>query len=1114
MAKIRIKGIRTGDTVDISADVGAETRSVIIPFYRTPEKIMDLPRIQGDAFAGQTLTVDTSGLAGVTAYDWRIVGGATVATTAGFTSTMMQGGMNIEVAVTHSGGVTISPPWHIYAHAMGPGDHTSMMADDTAIAGLIPHDEITHLALADGDWTSTATWRGGRVPTCGAKVLIPIGVAVTYDEGGFVRLDSLRVDGVLETSLTKDTRLLVEHFVITRTGAFRQGTPANRMPANISTTVTISGRDYSQNAYTDTDMNLIRDPKLWGRGLINQGEHTQWGAEKQAYVGAEYAAAGATSIVLKQLPSGWGIGDAMIVTGSTVAGGGQSGEQLVLEDETRTITNIVGTTVFFDDPLVFDHTNQNPLSTRTDLPWHVKLRGGRNVILQSECRGVVWRRGHNADVHHHAHVDKWHAQSIGLGRTDKSRPVGKINAAGLFEHYDVANDPTYASIVTETPLTARSNLAGRYSGHGHHLGQEHSGHRPTVHGCYFEDSPGWLFSHHACDMDIQNCAFYDFFGAGLVAEQGDERGNWDGNIAGHTHAVAPDISLTTIPKIFEGLVGLMGDNFKQGTPFAFRGRAVKSSRNIAYSGSWAYTFFHRSHNLAVFPINDLVRSQTDLSEAGRMASEYDGLADQFNPAHMPILHFSDNINQGCHSGFFVTKGSPIQKSDVPIYLRNFVGWGHKGEGFVIEYVAHYNLSGFDLVGGVNALRGVSFGQNVYHSGIRNSRIEGHIVGIDFFGGTTAGVADDFDAATDPRFFSIGNDYQSNGQNITYTPDGGIKPLDQVAVLDDDRTNSLLDFSADPFIAGNPVVGEWTGGNNGNPQTLAVYPTNVTHQKVDNFGALGNIAPHIYADTVLGTSQREMSWFQSYAGYYQYGADQVVVQRDIIGDRATGRPGKGAYLYLLNTNSTGPDNGTFLRAATPLDQTDKVATVSTDGTVIVDVLAGATGAGGAGTYALDVGDHISPNHGTAVLDGATGSVTYTPDQGYTGTDDMYVFIESQGRFKTVQISFLVGPGGSVVGPTAGTNFGVADHGDASTIAVTLLDRPQTGGRRIRYVQYSTDGGATWARLTNHWPQGLITVRTASDGAAIVPGNMNLRLRYVTDFDGTTSAASADMSVTAT
>ena len=1110
MARIRFKGFATGTAVDVDVTVGADSGSIVVPAFRVPDAITGLARIQGGAFAESALTVDTTGLAGVTAYDWRIVGGATLATTAGFTSTMMQGGSNIECAVTHDGGVSVSPPWHIYAHHSGAGDHASMMGDDAAITALIPHDEITHLAIADGLWSSPATWRGGLVPANGGRVLIPIGITVTYDVNEHVRLDSLRVDGTLETSITTDTRLLVEHFVITRTGAFIQGTQANRMPANISTTVTISGRDYSLHVDADTDMNLTRDPKLWGRGLINQGEHTQWGAEKQPYVTAEHTAAGATSIVLHELPTGWGVGNQIVVTGTKVSGGG-IGESLTLEDEIRAITAINGTTVSFADPLVFDHTNQNPDSDRTDLPWHVKLYQGRNITTRSECTDTIWRRGHCANVHGHTHVDKWFGQTIGMGRTDKTNPVGKIDSNGDFERYDPANDPNSLSVVTTSTLTAQSNLAGRYAEHGHHLGLEHAGHVPIVSDCYFEDSPGWLFSHHSCLMKVNNCAFYDFAGAGLVAEQGNELGEWKGNISGHARTVAGDISLTTIPKIFEGLVGLMGDNFKQGTPFAFRGRAVKSSRNIAYSGSWAYEFYHRSHNLAVFPTLDPQRDLTDLKEAGRVADGADYFENVYDVAHHPILHFADNINQGCHDGFFVTKGSPQQKSDVPIYMRGFVGWGHQGQGWVAEYVAHYNLSGFDLVGGPGATHGISFGQNMYHSGVHNSRIEGHGIAIDFFSGVTSGiVADDFDATDDPRFFAIGNDYQSNTTNVQYVLDGpAVKTLTQVCVVDDDRDNTALDFTLDPYISGPMLAGDYVGGSSGTEDSLVSRPTNATHKKVDNFGSTGNIARHLYFDYVLANQQRDLFFYQSANGYYQNGGSDVIVQRDIVGDRATGRPGKATYTYTTD-QGFGTNNGAITISANPVVQSDKLATVAAGGSVVVDVVSGATG--GNGTFTLDVGDVISPNHGTAVLDDVAGTVTYTPDAGYIGTDDMYVFVESQGQFKTVLVSFLVGPGGPVAAPVAGTSFTVADHADANTIAVALADRPDTGGRKIAHVQYSTDAGATWARLTNHWPVGTTKVTLESDGTAIAAGAYNVRLRIVTDYDETTSGASADAAVT--
>src|SRR5262245_11301004 len=46
---------------------------------------------------------------------------------------------------------------------------------------LVRDADVTHTAERDGAWSNQATWRDGKLPTEGAKVLIPKGKTVTLD---------------------------------------------------------------------------------------------------------------------------------------------------------------------------------------------------------------------------------------------------------------------------------------------------------------------------------------------------------------------------------------------------------------------------------------------------------------------------------------------------------------------------------------------------------------------------------------------------------------------------------------------------------------------------------------------------------------------------------------------------------------------------------------------------------------------------------------------------------------------------------------------------------------------------------------------------------------------
>ena len=68
MAQLRFK-LPIGEAVDLSATVGTDSGSTSGYNFRKPAIVSGLPRIS-DGFDGDTLTLDTTGLTSITAYDW------------------------------------------------------------------------------------------------------------------------------------------------------------------------------------------------------------------------------------------------------------------------------------------------------------------------------------------------------------------------------------------------------------------------------------------------------------------------------------------------------------------------------------------------------------------------------------------------------------------------------------------------------------------------------------------------------------------------------------------------------------------------------------------------------------------------------------------------------------------------------------------------------------------------------------------------------------------------------------------------------------------------------------------------------------------------------------
>ncbi|MEM8547170.1 MAG: G8 domain-containing protein, partial [Pseudomonadota bacterium] len=310
MGVARFKHLPKNEALTLNVEMGGQTANASIPNLLAPQPVSGLARINTGTGQrnGDTLSVNTTGLSGITAYDWRIAGGASQGTSATLDTTGLEGEW-VECVVTHGGGTSTTPAVHIYEDmlSIAGGCCGGADADDDAILSLVPHEDATNIAVADGDWTDVGTWYAGRVPRNGAHVLIPHGRTVTYDVNERFRLDSIRIDGTLNFALDQDTQLLAEQIICTRGSTFTIGTDKNnRLPAQYTATVIIGGIDYGHYDYAGQhDISLARDSTLWGRAFISQGTVRLWGKDvAKGFLATEGLSAGATSLTLEGDPIG------------------------------------------------------------------------------------------------------------------------------------------------------------------------------------------------------------------------------------------------------------------------------------------------------------------------------------------------------------------------------------------------------------------------------------------------------------------------------------------------------------------------------------------------------------------------------------------------------------------------------------------------------------------------------------------------------------------------------------------------------------------------------------------------------------------------------------------
>ena len=549
------------------------------------------------------------------------------------------------------------------------GEHDAMLA-------LVPYSAITHTA-SGGNWCDPASW-GGAVPGDGADVLVPSGVTVTVD-CDTARLDTVRVDGELEWANVA-SRMQVETLVVDTTGRLEIGTEATPITADVEIVITDDGP--------------IDDPMLLGHGIIAHGATEIHGDRKTVHLKvAADPRAGDSSMTLAAAPEGWQVGDTLVLAGTHYDGwhwDKRTGDVVhhPPQDEVLRVTDVSGKVVSFTPALRFNHDSPRP-----DLKTSV-ANYSRSITIRSENPAVI-RRGHVMFMHSGA-VDVRYAAFVDLGRTDKSRPAFAVE--------------------TLPRIAPTSNVQGRYPFHFHRTGI--AGDPAIAIGNAVWASPGWGFVHHDSAAIFHQNASFDTFGAGFVAETGNETGRWSENIA----IYAKGISWAT-PKTGHSHADTHErfDLGRTGDGFWFQGRMVDAIGNVAASVNTGFVYFHRGSGMlnfesAVFPFPEAL-----------------GLASSVKPNDAPILHFSGNEAFAAREGLHIEKANQNQEHDLYTHLDDFTAWSVLS-GAHMSYTSHYILRDFDLTARAPARRsqphiGIRIGTNSSDFTIIDARIAGFPRGL-------------------------------------------------------------------------------------------------------------------------------------------------------------------------------------------------------------------------------------------------------------------------------------------------------------------------------------------------------------------------------------------------
>lgn len=424
------------------------------------------------------------------------------------------------------------------------------MGSHNPLSHLAPHSEATHIAVKNGRWFNSNTWKNGQIPDDGADVLIPKGVTIRYNGTSEDRLDTLRVDGVLNFATKRDTQIMVDTFVVSPEGKLNIGKGNSPVSANNTAKIIFT---------SDDAIDKSSDPTQLGKGLISHGRVGIYGAEKLDFVKIEGdALAGENELVLNlpngaNSPAGWQVGDQLVLGGTYYRGSGSNEDNTKFHDEELTITAINGDRISFTNNhinkgdntvLRFDHQRPKGFENRVNL---YVANTTRNVVFETENgeNVPIANRGHVMFMHNPNVVVK-NAGFYNLGRTDKNKLIDdpKQNADGS--------------------VGKGSNVRGRYSLHFHRTGADNlNGKAAIAKGNAVVGSPGWGIAHHDSHANLEDNVVFDVVGAAIAAEAGNEIGTWRNNITIKTigdNDNNPDLSPTS-PRVNRFDFGFNGEAY-------------------------------------------------------------------------------------------------------------------------------------------------------------------------------------------------------------------------------------------------------------------------------------------------------------------------------------------------------------------------------------------------------------------------------------------------------------------------------------------------------------------------------------------------------------------------
>lgn len=579
---------------------------------------------------------------------------------------------------------------------------------------LLPSCAIfTHKAVKDGRWSDPTVWDTGTVP--GANAAVCSGAYnLIYDVLSDVLIKDIHINGA--GSFTVDpavrTRLWVDTFSCD--GRFILG-------ESVDNPIPDSGIVEGGKRVPQFEMVFWQSeaPLQTARlGLNTMGPVRIHGARKDSHLEVDGSVlAGATSCTLRGNAgqAGWKVGDEVMFVGTEWSGTSSTDAQYVgptsiwapnndangtrtnthgfknNQTEVRTITAVSGTTISWSSPLSFNHlveTDTLPRGQTVTLYPIVSCLTGSIRFRTADASDTAWV-GDLANLQKRAHAMFMFDDDIQI-RGAEFKNMGRTASDPSLNGPDEIT--RYATSDTSQPITNVNNTHGRYALHIHRTGAHFGRKMVVVERCSVwaptdaPPMPGWAIVHHDSRAAIDHCNVYNFRGAGIVSELGNEIGQWIGNVVAWGRGDGFFIDWGSRAERWHNHNGHTGVGFES------QARQILQQDNYASGCRQGWLFMQQNVNmLARIPDGDSLRYRDPLTQGGRDATGgYDFDRDTYGIEQANVPDFLRNHAWDCSDAFFKSHQQHTDRTDPIPFLIKECHWVNCFRAYhLVNYTFHY-----------------------------------------------------------------------------------------------------------------------------------------------------------------------------------------------------------------------------------------------------------------------------------------------------------------------------------------------------------------------------------------------------------------------------------------